>query len=259
MQPRRDALDPTPAAEAVDRRDSPVVKGVAVAGALAIGVTVALNVVYERPLGPALEWTFSDAAIGAQPTEFEVPFLDAGPWTHEEDEAADDGRVLVNGAGSATEGSALALAPRAPSPGARVSTRCRAGAENDACGVAVRVVDARHHYIVRLEPRHAATGGEGEVAASDRAPGGRLVLAVVFAGRERVLDAVDLELGRGWHDLAVDVRGHRLRIEVDGVRRIDRKDRTLPTGGRAGLWSPAGGSAAFDRFGVEPIAARDRS
>jgi hypothetical protein len=48
-----------------------------------------------------------------------------------------------------------------------------------------------------------------------------------------------------WHELAVEVRGDRIRVRYDGEWVIDHRDATFAAG-RIGLWTKADSLTCFD-------------
>jgi hypothetical protein len=159
----------------------------------------------------------------------------AGTWVVEADPAATGRRALVNHPGSSEQPAALAIVRGLSASDATLATRCRG-----ACGLVFRVLDARTHYVARVETEPSS-----------------LVLAVVEGGAERELAREPIPPRTGWRDLTVSVTGDHIRVDVDGGSVVDVRDQTLRTAGGKGLWAPAVGSAAFDVFTLTP-AVRDR-
>jgi hypothetical protein len=57
---------------------------------------------------------------------------------------------------------------------------------------------------------------------------------------------------RAWHTFAVEVRGKRVRVELDGKTRLE-KEYAVVRPGRVGLWSKADSQVLFDDFTVTPL------
>jgi hypothetical protein len=55
-----------------------------------------------------------------------------------------------------------------------------------------------------------------------------------------------------WHTLAVELRGKRMVVELDGTKRLD-KALDAPPSGRIGLWSKADSQVLFDDFTVKKL------
>jgi hypothetical protein len=219
-----------------DRRDAVPVKLVAAAAALATILVVVSNVLFEEQPLPARHFNFTGAVSSPTGFGFALPTEAAGAWTVEDDEGATGGRVLVNHPGTSGERAALALVGQPRSADVRLATRCRSGREGGGCGVVWRLRDLDHHYLARIEP-HAD----------------RVVLAVVMKGVERTIGTSSADLADGWHHLAVEAIGTRMRVSVDGTAKIEASDKTLIAAGSKGLWAPPLESAVFDLFTISPL------
>ncbi len=205
-------------------------KVIAAIALVASVATVVIGVRHDEPDDRTRRWTFAGRAERAATYGFETPVPSAGSWIVESDPGATGRRALVNHPGTADQPAALAIVGGLSTADATLATRCRGE-----CGLVFRVLDARTHYVARLETAPA-----------------QLVLGVVEGGAERELARREVEPSQGWRDLAVIVAGDRIRVDVDGEGVVDVRDETLRTPGGKGLWAEAAGSAAFDVFTLTP-------
>ena len=118
----------------------------------------------------------------------------------------------------------------------RASVRCKAvsGGVDQACGLAVRVVDENTYYVTRsnvLEDNirlyHVVNGKRTEIAS--------------YSG----------EVAQGWHELSIEARGDQLRVSWDGKPVIEHRDSTIDKPGRVALWTKADSVTQFDDLVIE--------
>jgi hypothetical protein len=173
-------------------------------------------------------WTFAGLAELPRSYGFETHNASAGAWRIEDHSEATDKRALVNHRGEEDRAPALAILRDFRAADAKVRTRCRGS-----CGVVFRVLDARTHYVARIDD-------SARVA----------VLAVVADGEERELARRDVDHRDGWRSLEARVAGDRIEVGVDGATVIAVRDGTIAAPGAKGLWAPALGSATFDVFAI---------
>lgn len=81
-----------------------------------------------------------------------------------------------------------------------------------------------------------------------------LLVFQVVKGKRTVFDTVrnTPTPTRTWHTFAVEVRGKRVRVELDGKTRFE-KEYAIVRPGRVGLWSKADSQVLFDDFEVKPL------
>jgi hypothetical protein len=103
------------------------------------------------------------------------------------------------------------------------------GREDQAAGLVFRAQDGGTYFITRANATEnnvrlytMRNDNRGQIATADR----------------RVESGV-------WHELAVEVRGDRIRVRYDGEWVIDHRDATFAAG-RIGLWTKADSLTCFD-------------
>ncbi len=76
----------------------------------------------------------------------------------------------------------------------------------------------------------------------------------VVRGKRTILETVRNvpTPSKSWHVLVVELRGTRLRVELDGTPRLDRTLEAAPAG-RVGLWSKADSQVLFDDFEIAAL------
>ena len=181
-----------------------------------------------------LRWTFMEPTPNVGDLGLVTPVERAGMWQLEDHEHATGGRALVNHAGDASEGPALALTSAQPRD-VRVTTRCKVEAKGTACGLVFRFHDGANYYV-----------------ADVNAASGRVSLAVVAVGSERTIQQLPAEIKGGvWQELAVEARSDNILVFWNGKKVIDVHDVALPNPGGVGLWVPSTDVAFFDELTVE--------
>jgi hypothetical protein len=106
------------------------------------------------------------------------------------------------------------------------------GREDQAGGVVWRWKNADRYYVAR------ANALENNVS-----------LYYTEGGSRKTIKYVDAPVAAGmWHTLRVEFDGSRIRVVLDGVRRIELEDRHIEGPGAVGLWTKADSVTLFDDF-----------
>lgn len=216
----------------------------ATAALACIAAIGALAYVAAPPSLEKLRWTFTEPAVA--PTELGLRSALAngsgsGEWSVEDDAHATGARALVNREGSAAGTPALIVATSAFTRDLRAVTRCKVAPDMPAraCGVVFRFRDESNYHVARLD-------------SAD----GTLVVSALLGGRERVLGTRAAKVAPGvWQELAVEARGARIRLSLNGSSTLDVVDSAPASAGNVGLWSPAAGVAYFDELSVDALPA----
>jgi hypothetical protein len=118
----------------------------------------------------------------------------------------------------------------------RLGTRLRMGRGDRAGGLAWRVRDAANYYAARL----------------DLASREFVVYKFVRGNRVRLSRLSGLRLdAAGWHDMAVEHVGTRIKVWLNGIPVASERDDALPEAGMAGVWVPGDSTAHFARLWYE--------
>lgn len=119
----------------------------------------------------------------------------------------------------------------------RAGTALRMGPGDRAAGIAWRVRDAGTYYAARL----------------DLAQNEFVLYKFVRGNRVRLSRLSNLRLSDSdWHELAIEHRGERIRVWLNGIPVASERDDTLPEAGMVGLWMPADSTAQFKKLWYEP-------
>ena len=94
----------------------------------------------------------------------------------------------------------------------------------------------------------------GYLGARANALEDNLLFFQVVKGRRNVIDTIRgvSAPAKAWHTLAVELRGRRLLVELDGKKRFEKTLDAEPVG-RVGLWSKADSQVLFDDFAVRSL------
>ncbi len=187
----------------------------------------------------ARRWTFVDpsepAALG-----FRVVGDRSGSWLVEQHSTATGAHALTNRAGDRDSPPASLIAHGIQGDDLRATTRCKVAAESDgaACGIVFRFHDGANHHVARLDFERR-----------------RLVVASVSDGIEHELAAAAVRIEAGtWQELAVEVRGDRIRVSCNDRDPIETSSaRSMAPPGHVGLWVPATGEAYFDELTIDVL------
>lgn len=187
---------------------------------------------------------FEDETTGAPSAVFESSLTGPGRegvWRVQEDATAAAGRKYLRQTdGDDTEKRFVAAVLRgAPLADVRVRVRCRPvdGRVDRGCGVIARWQDAGDYYVTR------ANALEGNVR----------LYHFVGGVRTQISSWTGTIAAGAWHDLTLEVRGDRLRVEWDGQTVIEATDATIAGPGRTGLWTKADSISDFDELEVTPL------
>jgi hypothetical protein len=120
----------------------------------------------------------------------------------------------------------------------RADVRLRLGPGDKAAGLAWRVSDAGNYYAARLDLKDREFG----------------VYKFVRGNRIRLSRVSGLKLDdSGWHDLAVEHVGERLKVWLNGIPVATERDAALPGPGMIGLWMPGDSTAHFERLSYQSV------
>jgi hypothetical protein len=112
-----------------------------------------------------------------------------------------------------------------------------AGKVDQAGGIAVRVRDADHYYVVR------ANALEDNVRFYH-----------VIRGRRTELQGVDTKVAANeWHTLGLKAENDRFTVTFDGRELFTATDRSITEAGRVALWTKADSVTRFDRIAIKPL------
>jgi hypothetical protein len=80
----------------------------------------------------------------------------------------------------------------------------------------------------------------------------------VVKGKRTVLDTIRnvSTPSKTWHTFAIELRGKRLSVELDGKKRFEKTLDAVPVG-RVGLWSKADSQVLFDDFAVTTLSPKE--
>ncbi|MCP5520246.1 MAG: hypothetical protein H7A46_01705 [Verrucomicrobiales bacterium] len=123
-----------------------------------------------------------------------------------------------------------------------VRLRPTSGKHDQGGGLVWRLKDAANYYVVRANPL------EDNVVLYKMEKGVRTDLPLVEQGRTYGMNVP--KLGKGWHTLAVDVKGDLFTVLLDGKPLYRVRDTTFPEAGHAGLWTKADAATGFDDFTI---------
>lgn len=114
-----------------------------------------------------------------------------------------------------------------------VGARLRVGSGDRAAGIAWRVQDAGNYYAARLDfDAHEV-----------------VLYKFVRGSRVRLDRRSGLRIDpAGWHELAVDHVGARMRVWLNGVPVVGDSDQAISGPGHVGFWMPGDGTAHFERL-----------
>lgn len=190
----------------------------------------------------AARFDFEKGAPGSTPVGFSSARTGEGPpgkWVLVDGDGA-HGRVLAQTDADATDARyPLCVAEDVVARDVRagVHFQARSGEVDQAAGVVVRCRDANTYYVAR------ANALESNVR----------FYSVVDGVRKQLASARVNVTGRTWHELVLEARGSRFRVDYDGATLLDVEDATIPGAGKAGLWTKADSVTWFDDFAIEPL------
>ena len=114
------------------------------------------------------------------------------------------------------------------------------GKEDQAGGLVWRWKDGNNYYVAR------ANALENNVS-----------LYFTREGRRNTIKYVEAPVATGqWHTLRVEFSATRIRVSLDGARRIDMEDRQISGAGAVGVWTKADSVTLFDDFSYGASAPR---
>ena len=178
------------------------------------------------PAGAEQVWRFDSEPVGSLPNGAEAV---SGSWAvRAEADAPSPPHTLCQTAN--TRWPVLLLGPEAYAD-LDLSVRFKpiSGREDQAAGLVFRAQDGGTYFITR------ANATENNVRLYTMRNDNRTQIA-----------GADRPVASGvWHELAVEVRGDRIRVRYDGEWVIDHRDQSF-SAGRIGLWTKADSVTCFD-------------
>ncbi|MBM3989845.1 MAG: hypothetical protein FJ298_02445 [Planctomycetes bacterium] len=131
----------------------------------------------------------------------------------------------------------LLLSDASFGPDVSIRTRVRAnsGVEDQGGGVVWRAQDAANYYLTRWNPLES-----------------NLRIYKVEHSKRTQLASISGELGAGWLDLCVRMRGPRIVVTC-GELSLGVEDATFSAAGKVGLWTKADACTSFTRPQVETL------
>jgi hypothetical protein len=186
--------------------------------------------------GQATVLNLSSTRIGELPEGFATTRTGKGPpaeWAVIEDSTASDGRVLAQTSSDRTDYRfPLAINERVSAANIEVTVRFKAvaGKVDRAAGIAVRLADPDHYYVVRAN------------ALEDNVNFYRVVKGV----RSEIQGARAKVTSNAWHTLGIRAEGDKFTVSFDGSKLFTASDRTLTAAGKVALWTKADSVTHFD-------------
>jgi hypothetical protein len=187
--------------------------------------------------------TFSEAAVGSTPKDFEYGLTGGGTavkWEIIADETAAGGKALAQTSKDSTD-YRFPLAAYAPAVLANVEVTVRfkpvAGRVDQAGGVVVRLVDPNNYYIARAN------------ALEDNIRFYRVV-----GGNRQQLGSANVKVKTGeWRTLTLRAQGDRFTISSEGRELFTVSDKTFSGPGKVGFWTKSDSVTSFDRIEIKAM------
>jgi hypothetical protein len=181
--------------------------------------------------------------VGAAPADFKFGRTGQGgqgQWKVVSDPTSFSGRVIEQTSTDRTDYRfPLAIFESVAAKNVAVSVRFKpvAGGVDQAGGIAVRVLDADHYYVVRAN------------ALEDNVRFYRVV-----KGRREQIHGVNTKVtGNEWHTLGLKAEGERFTIEFDGKTLFASPDKTFAGPGKIALWTKSDSIARFDQLAISVL------
>ncbi|GAC1477655.1 MAG: hypothetical protein NVS2B11_00490 [Acetobacteraceae bacterium] len=184
----------------------------------------------------------SGYALGPLPPEFLTTWRTGqgavGDWRVVADTSASQGKAIEQSSADKTD-YRFPLAVYEPLSAQDVAATVRfkavAGKADRAGGLAVRLTDADHYYVVRAN------------ALEDNVNFYRVV-----KGRRQEIKGTSVKVSSGeWHSLGLEARGPTFRIVFDGKPLFAVEDRTFPGLGKVALWTKADSVTRFEQLEIK--------
>ncbi len=229
-----------------DRRISITLLGVTLGGCATARNLVATTSPLVPPAGEPIRWSFDDSAVSSLPDAWELCETKGrgtpGQWlVHDDPSASSKPRVLrlkTNNTGG-TFNLCVLRQPNTADVDVSVRIRADTGREDQGGGLVWRFRDPGNYYIARWNPLEA-----------------NYALYKVVGGKRSLLTEVSAPDKAGiWAMVRVVQVADRIDCYLDDRRVIAVEDTSLTQPGRAGLWTKADASSAFDDFVL--VASRD--
>src|SRR5450755_1436011 len=161
-------------------------------------------------------------------------------WTVEADPSAPNKGKVLRQSGTATFPWCVKSDAKLTDGFVEVKMKPLAGKEDQAGGVVWRWKDGDNYYVAR------ANALEDNVS-----------LYYTENGSRKTIKYVDAPVARdAWHTLRVEFSGHRIKVILDGVARIEVDDAHIAGTGAVGVWTKADSVTLFDDFSYGSAAAK---
>ncbi len=179
--------------------------------------------------------------VGPLPSEWQTGWRTGagapGRWSVVEDRSASGGKAIEQSDPDATDYRfplAVFQPLLATDVDASVRFKAVSGKGDRAGGLAVRLLDADHYYVVRAN------------ALEDN-----VNLYRVVKGRRQEIKGASATVTSGdWHLLSLRAQGPSLTVSFDGKMLFRADDRTFPSPGRVALWTKADSVTRFDGLNI---------
>jgi hypothetical protein len=153
-------------------------------------------------------------------------------WTIEAEPTAPSAPNVLKQSGSGTFPWCVLKAASLGNGFVEVKFKPVSGRDDQAGGLVWRWKDGNRYYVAR------ANALENNIS-----------LYYTEGGSRKTIKYVDAPVAaRAWHTLRVEFDGARIRVILDGVRRIELEDRHIEGPGAVGLWTKADSVTLFDDF-----------
>src|SRR5262245_1862922 len=186
-------------------------------------------------------WDFEKDEIDKEPSGFEFATTmktPAGKWIVRKD---GENKVLVQADADKTKSRfALALVKDSSFKDVKLSVRAKpvSGEVDQAAGLIWRCKDADNYYVAR----------------SNILESNVRLYRVIKGVRTQISGKEEVKLKKGeWHTLAVEHKGSKIAVFLNGEKLLESVDATLADAGKIGLWTKADAVTCFDDLAAEEL------
>jgi hypothetical protein len=212
-------------------------------GAAVLRLALRLSLVLAPAGALAQTVSFAGAQLGQAPRDFAAALTgngSPGRWVIVADATAQRGKALAQVSTDPTDDRfpLLIYMPTVPAD-VEVSTRFKAvsGKVDQAAGLAFRVIDRNHYYVVR------ANALENNVR-----------LYRVVGGKREQFAGTDAKVSLGkWHTLALRANGDQFAVSFNGKELFTAQDDWSGSPGKVAFWTKADSVTRFDRLTIKPL------
>lgn len=176
---------------------------------------------------------FDAAAVGAVPTGFTKK---SGEWSVVEDASSPSPtRALAQTAKSQASTFNLVLLDDVKQADVDLWVKLKpvTGEEDQGGGLVWRTNDAKNYYLARWNPLEK-----------------NFRVYKVVDGERKQLDSAKVDVGSGWREMRVTMRGESIKGWLDGRALLSARDSTFPEAGKVGLWTKSDAQTYFDDLKV---------